>query len=74
MSIETTYECPVHKIMQQGLKRENFQNDYYNLLMNLQMGESMKLYKEVNVACDCQSNYQIFDKIKNSSAEIKNNM
>lgn len=57
------YECPIHKIFHDGQKRENFQTDFYDHLLNVSMETSMKLYKEVNVNCHCPMNYKIFDRI-----------
>lgn len=61
------YECPVHKIQQEGKKRESFQMEFYDLLLKVSMGDSMRLYKEINVSCHCQSNYQKFDEIAKST-------
>jgi hypothetical protein len=57
------YECKLHKKINDGLKRDNFQEQYYNTLLNVSMGLSMRLYKEVNVKCDCPENYAAFDLI-----------
>jgi hypothetical protein len=62
------YECPTHKIIVNGLKRENFKEDFYTLLMSVSMLYSMRLYKEVNVDCHCKNNYEAFDRIKQESA------
>lgn len=70
---QESYECPLHKKTQYGKQRETFQTDFYNLLIDLSMGDSMRLYKEVNVACHCQSNYEKFDIIKNSIASLSKN-
>jgi hypothetical protein len=58
-----SYECPLHKVKISGTKREKFQSDYYDLLLNVPMQISMKLYKEVNVNCHCTKNYDAFDLI-----------
>jgi hypothetical protein len=57
------YTCPHHKIEVKGEKRDTFQKEYYDALMVVDMMTSMKLYKYVNVACHCTSNYELFDKI-----------
>ncbi len=60
-----SYECPLHKVKVPGIKREDFQSNYYDLLLNVSMHLSMKLYKEVNVNCHCTKNYDAFDSIVN---------
>ena len=60
-----SYECPLHKVKVSGIKREDFQAKYYDLLINVSMQISMKLYKEVNVSCHCRKNYDAFDSIVN---------
>lgn len=59
----STYECQVHKIYHDVPKRSTFREDFYDLLLKIPMGLSMKLYKEVNVSCDCPMNYAAFDSI-----------
>jgi hypothetical protein len=59
----STYDCDVHKIIHEGSKRENFREEFYDLLLKVTMHLSMKLYKEVNVSCDCPANYNAFDSI-----------
>jgi hypothetical protein len=66
MDTPATYECPVHKLEQTGIKRETFQMEFYDLLLKVSMADSMRLYKEINVACHCQSNYNKFDEIAKS--------
>lgn len=58
------YECKLHKKIHDGVKRENFHDEYYSILLNVSMGLSMRLYKEVNVKCDCPENYAAFDSIQ----------
>jgi hypothetical protein len=58
---QRTYICPHHKIEIHGEKRDTFQKEYYDALMVVDMMTSMKLYKYVNVACHCTSNYETFD-------------
>lgn len=60
----STYECVVHKIIYDGSKRKNFREEFYDLLLRLPMHLSMKLYKDVNVTCDCPSNYTAFESIQ----------
>lgn len=69
--MDDQYECPFHKIYQEGSMREDFSIQFYDLLLWIPMRLSMKLYKEVNVACHCKSNYDAFDSILK---EIKLNL
>jgi hypothetical protein len=66
---QTSYECPHHKVEVQGEKRDTFQKEYYDALMVVDMMTSMKLYKYVNVACHCSSNYEAFDRIIKDTKE-----
>jgi hypothetical protein len=66
MDTASTYECPAHKLEQTGTKRDTFQMEFYDLLLKVSMADSMRLYKEINVACHCQSNYKKFDEIAKS--------
>jgi hypothetical protein len=59
-----TYKCLIHKTKQEGKIRENFQNEFYTLLIELSMADSMRLYKDVNVSCQCTENYKKFDELK----------
>jgi hypothetical protein len=59
----SSYECTVHKISYETPKRETFREEFYDLLLKIPMHLSMKLYKDVNVSCDCPSNYAAFDSI-----------
>lgn len=59
----SSYECSVHKILYEIPNRETFREDFYDLLLKIPMHLSMKLYKDVNVSCDCPSNYAAFDSI-----------
>ena len=54
--------------MESGLKRETFKEEFYELLLSVQMQASMRLYKEVNVECHCKKNYEAFDRIKQEYA------
>ena len=63
--MDQQYECPIHKIIENGVKRESFKEDFYSFLLNVSMLYSMRLYKEVNVDCHCKKNYEAFDKLKN---------
>ena len=58
-----TYECQIHKLQFETKKRNTFREEFYDILLRIPMNYSMKLYKEVNVACDCPSNYNAFDSI-----------
>ncbi len=55
------YECSVHNIQHEGIKREQFQTEFYSAILNVSMYTSMKLYKSINVNCHCPSNYEHFD-------------
>ena len=66
---QRTYICPHHKVEIQGEKRDTFQKEYYDALMVVDMMTSMKLYKYVNVACHCTSNYEAFERIINDMKE-----
>lgn len=66
MEETSSYDCVVHKVKQTGKIRETFQMDFYDLLLKVSMADSMRLYKEINVACQCQSNYNKFDEIAKS--------
>ncbi len=67
--VQRTYICPHHKVEIQGEKRDTFQKEYYDALMVVDMMTSMKLYKYVNVACHCTSNYETFDTIIKDTKE-----
>ncbi len=60
-----TYECIYHKVINSGVKRDTFYQDIHDALMEIPMGLSMRLYKEVVIGCDCQYNYRAFDLIMN---------
>ena len=69
-----TYECIYHKVINSGVKRANFYEQVHEALMEIPMGLSMRLYKEVVIGCDCQYNYRAFDLIMkdaNSQASLK---
>ncbi len=68
---EITYECPIHKTVHVGEKRETFQLDIHAALLNASMHTSMQLYKSVNANCHCPSNYAAFDAILASGTEHK---
>jgi hypothetical protein len=59
----TTYECVYHKVINSGVKRQQFSEQIHATLMEIPMGLSMRLYKEVVIGCDCQHNYRAFDLI-----------
>lgn len=59
----STYECPIHKLTHQGVKRDDFSQQVHNALLELDMSYSMRLYKEVNQGCHCPSNYDALDAI-----------
>jgi hypothetical protein len=59
----STYDCQIHKIQYESPKRNTFREEFYDLLLKVPMNLSMKLYKDVNVSCDCPSNYAAFDSI-----------
>lgn len=57
----SNYECPVHKIVHAGFKREDFSQQVHQALLEVDMRTSMRIYKEVNQSCHCPSNYDAFD-------------
>ena len=59
----SSYECPVHKLHHEGQKRESFEADLFNALLNASMEQSYKLYRDVKHACHCPANYKAFDRI-----------
>lgn len=59
----STYECIYHKVINSGVKRTNFYEKVHDALMEIPMGLSMRIYKEVVIGCDCQHNYRAFDLI-----------
>jgi hypothetical protein len=61
---ETTYLCPVHKILQTGIYRKSFNDDLHKELLNASISVVMELYKSVKHGCHCQSNYAEFDKLR----------
>ena len=65
----TTYECPVHKKQHIGTKRESFEADLFNALLNVSMEFSYRLYKDVKHSCHCPDNYTAFDAIVKSANE-----
>ncbi len=67
--MDTTYECPIHKITHIGIKRETFEKDHFEALLNASMKDSYQLYKQVKHGCHCPSNYAAFDSLVNPSAE-----
>lgn len=60
---EIPYICPIHKIEYVGQKREGFEADLFNALLNASISESFRLYKEVKHGCHCPTNYKAFDTI-----------
>lgn len=62
-----TYICPSHKIEHPGQKRDSFETDLFNALLNASMSESFRLYKEVKHGCHCPENYKAFDSILQGS-------
>lgn len=69
---DTTYECPVHKKQYKGKKRESFEADLFNALLNVSMEFSYRLYKDVKHSCHCPENYAAFDTVlKNANERSK---
>ena len=66
MSSET-YSCPVHKLEHQGQKRETFEKELFDALLNASMVESFRLYKEVKHGCHCPTYYNALDTILQGS-------
>lgn len=64
---EIMYTCPVHKTEYVGQKREGFEADLFNALLNASMSESFRLYKEVKHGCHCPTNYNALDTILQGS-------
>lgn len=60
---QPSYICPVHKTEHAGQKRESFEADLFNALLNASMSQSFRLYKEVKHGCHCPTNYNVFDTI-----------
>ncbi len=58
-----TYECPLHKTIHNGLKRETFEKDLFQALLNASMKLSYQLYKQVKYGCHCPENYTAFDSV-----------
>ncbi len=58
-----TYECPVHKVIHNGHKRESFEKEHFYALLNTSMKLSYQLYKQVKHGCHCPSNYDAFDSL-----------
>lgn len=61
------YTCTVHKTDHTGQKRETFEKELFDALLNASMSESFRLYKEVNHGCHCPTNYKAFDTILQGS-------
>ena len=62
-----SYTCPVHKTEHTGQKRETFEKELFDALLNATMSESFRLYKEVQHGCHCPTNYKAFDIILQGS-------
>lgn len=60
---DTTYECPLHKQIHQGQKRQTFAQEYHETLIQASMQNAMQLYKEVKSNCHCPDNYAAFDRL-----------
>jgi hypothetical protein len=71
MSETQSYECPVHKLQHEGVKREDFQLQFHSALLNVSMYTSMRLYKQVNTHCHCPSNYAVFDILLKEDSESR---
>lgn len=59
----SVYLCPVHKVLQYGIKRESFEKELHEAIVNASMELSHSLYKTVIHGCHCQANYVRFDKL-----------
>ena len=57
------YECPVHKKQHDGVKRESFEKELFDALLETSMEFSYRLYRDVKHSCHCPENYAAFDKI-----------
>lgn len=57
-----------------GIKRPDFEGDFYKAILNSNMIISQQIYKTVKHGCHCPSNYKVFDKIigvNNIEIELK---
>ena len=63
----SSYTCTVHKTEHEGSKRETFEKELFDALLNATMSESFRLYKEVKHGCHCPTNYKAFDTILQGS-------
>jgi hypothetical protein len=57
------YTCPVHKVEQEGKKRETFEKELFEALLEASMEFSYRLYRDVKHGCHCPTNYKSFDTI-----------
>jgi hypothetical protein len=57
----TTYECQLHAKIHTGVKREDFNKDFYAKVLEAPMNYSMRIYKDVKFGCHCPENYIAFD-------------
>ncbi len=64
------YECPVHKITHIGYKRESFEKEHFQALLNTTMKLSYQIYKQVKHGCHCPSNYAAFDSLYASAEKV----
>ena len=66
--LSTTYLCPLHKVLQYGIKRTSFEKELHEAIVNSSMDVSQSLYKQVLHGCHCQANYNRFDKLTTPKA------
>ncbi len=59
----TTYECQLHAKIHTGVKREEFNKEFYAKVLEAPMNYSMRIYKDVTFGCHCPENYKVFDTI-----------
>lgn len=59
----TTYECQLHAKIHTGVKREDFNKEFYAKVLEAPMKYSMRIYKDVKFGCHCPENYIAFDTI-----------
>jgi hypothetical protein len=65
----TTYECQLHAKIHTGIKRENFNKEFYAKVLEAPMNYSMRIYKDVTFGCHCPENYKVFDTITSEMDE-----
>ena len=57
------YECLIHKIQYKTVKRDTFEKEVFNALLEVSFQFSYRLYRDVKHGCHCPQNYAAFDRI-----------